>query len=205
MKIVITGHTSGLGEGLYNHFLQQDHEVFGLSRINGFDISNNLKKIIEVSSGCDLFINNAYCGDSQLRLLLLLKDKVKNMIVCGSLIRKYTNIVDNQYSRDKKKLFELCELISTKENGCNILHLDLSFIHNPHLEENSCVKNYEIEINDIIKSIDFWLENPKITQIQFSWKMTDEVYSKIESICTNKSELENLKKKVNLIYEKYKI
>jgi short-subunit dehydrogenase len=73
MKIAITGHTSGIGKGMYDHFLNQNHEVFGLSRSNGFDISKNTKEIVEISEECDLFINNAYSGDSQLKLLMLLK------------------------------------------------------------------------------------------------------------------------------------
>jgi hypothetical protein len=82
MKIAITGHTSGIGKGMYDHFLNQNHEVFGLSRSNGFDISKNTKEIVEISEECDLFINNAYSGDSQLKLLMLLKDKVNNIVVC---------------------------------------------------------------------------------------------------------------------------
>lgn len=57
MKYVITGHTKGLGQILYNYFSQQ-HDVLGLSKSQGFDISNDdIRPFID---GDTVFINNAY-------------------------------------------------------------------------------------------------------------------------------------------------
>ena len=57
MKIVITGHTSGLGKTLYDA-LSKDHEVLGLSRINGHDLSVDPSSF--VIDNFDVYINNAY-------------------------------------------------------------------------------------------------------------------------------------------------
>ena len=61
MKIAITGHTSGIGKALFD-VLNTEHEVFGFSRSNGYDISvmQNINKIISQCSDADVFINNAY-------------------------------------------------------------------------------------------------------------------------------------------------
>ena len=38
-NICITGHTSGLGKGLYEHFKKQGTQVVGFSKDTGFDVS----------------------------------------------------------------------------------------------------------------------------------------------------------------------
>jgi NADP-dependent 3-hydroxy acid dehydrogenase YdfG len=72
-KIGITGHTSGIGKGLFDYFLSKNCEVIGFSKDNGYDISikDNRKKIIEDTKDCDLFFNNAYSEYSQLELAKL--------------------------------------------------------------------------------------------------------------------------------------
>jgi hypothetical protein len=205
MKIAITGHTSGIGKGMYDHFLNQNHEVFGLSRSNGYDISKNIEDIIKVSSGCDLFINNAYSGDSQLKLLMLLKDKVNNIVVCGSSSRNYLNIINNEYSKNKQNLAEVCRLLSLKEGGPNILHLDITFIHNSEFDVDTIGSDYGVTIREIVNVVDFWLGNPKITQIQFSTKLTPQMCNKLKASGANMIPLMDLKNKVDFLYEKYKV
>jgi NADP-dependent 3-hydroxy acid dehydrogenase YdfG len=72
-KIAITGHTSGIGKGLYDYFVNLGYNVNGFSLDNGFDISNheNIDRIIELTRDCDLFFNNAYSGYSQVELARL--------------------------------------------------------------------------------------------------------------------------------------
>lgn len=66
-KIALTGHTSGIGKGLYDYFDNKGCRVKGFSLDNGFDISTreNQEQIIELTKDCDLFINNAYSGYAQ--------------------------------------------------------------------------------------------------------------------------------------------
>ena len=58
MKIVITGHTRGIGKAFYDHFVNLGHEVVGVSRSTGFDIPNDINRIVELATNCDLFVNN---------------------------------------------------------------------------------------------------------------------------------------------------
>lgn len=205
MKVVITGHTFGLGEEFYNHFLHQDHEVIGLSRSNGYDISKNIEDIVKISSGCDLFINNAYSGNGQLKLLMLLKDKVNNIVVCGSSSRNYLDIVNNEYSKNKQNLAEVCRLLSLKEGGPNILHLDITFIHNSEVDVDNIGSDYGVTTKEIVNVVDFWLDNPKINQIQFSTKLTPHMCNKLRESGSNMIALMDLKNKVDFLYEKYKV
>lgn len=61
-KVAITGHTSGIGKGLFDYFQKQNCVVKGFSLDNGFDIAEreNVDRIVELTWDCDLFINNAY-------------------------------------------------------------------------------------------------------------------------------------------------
>lgn len=68
MKIAITGHSAGIGKALAEIYLQQGHEVVGLSKRDG----NNIRitpKIADLIEPCDLFINNAQAGYAQTELL----------------------------------------------------------------------------------------------------------------------------------------
>jgi NAD(P)-dependent dehydrogenase (short-subunit alcohol dehydrogenase family) len=77
MKVVITGHTSGIGSCLFQIYKTQGHEVIGYSRSTGSDIEdpNVRKTIIEQSLDSDIFINNAYSATGQTNLLKELIEK----------------------------------------------------------------------------------------------------------------------------------
>lgn len=70
-KIAITGHTAGLGESLFKHFLHQGYSIEGFSRSNGYDLSTSegLQQLVKKVGSCDIFINNAYSGWAQIDLL----------------------------------------------------------------------------------------------------------------------------------------
>lgn len=66
-KIAITGHSKGLGQGLYTYFVKQN-QCMGFDLINGYDISKDSDRIIKESLDCDIFINNAYYYDYQIEI-----------------------------------------------------------------------------------------------------------------------------------------
>ncbi len=49
MKILITGHTSGIGESLLDIFLKNEHSVYGISRNRSLKISNSSQINIDLS------------------------------------------------------------------------------------------------------------------------------------------------------------
>ena len=128
-KIVITGHTKGIGKAIFDKFTEVScHKIIGMSRSNGYDIEKDFDKIVQEAAGADLFINNAYRDKQQLKLFHALKDKVNIMVVMGSVSRHYPELIPTDYVHDKQELAEACRLESINPNGIPILHLDLSFL-----------------------------------------------------------------------------
>lgn len=79
-KISITGHTAGIGRGLYEHFKNKsnEYEIIGLSRSNGFDITKNIDEVIESVLPTDCFVSNAFAGFSNVELLYRVFEKWKD-------------------------------------------------------------------------------------------------------------------------------
>lgn len=67
MKIAITGHSAGIGQALAKIYIEQGHEVVGLSRRNGYNI-RSIPKVAGMIESCDMFINNAQVGFAQTEL-----------------------------------------------------------------------------------------------------------------------------------------
>ena len=188
-KIIITGHTSGIGKAIYDKFKEIScREIVGMSRSNGYDIDKDFDKIVKEASGCELFINNAYRDSQQLKLVEALKDKVDMMVVMGSVSRFYPELIPTQYVHDKQVLAEACRLISLNPNGIPLLHLDLGFIEGTTIEENdptAFVSDYNTSKDDIVDTIIFWAQKPSIRQIEFRWKLTSKVMSELKRINSN--------------------
>lgn len=70
-RVVITGHTSGIGNSLFKLFEKNGFVVEGFSKTNGYNISDpeSRKEIVSRSLDADIFVNNAYDIDGQLILL----------------------------------------------------------------------------------------------------------------------------------------
>lgn len=185
-KIVITGHTSGIGKAIYDKFKEIScREIVGLSRSNGYDIDAEFDKVVEAASGAELFINNAYRDSQQLKLFHALKDKVDMMVVMGSVSRFYPELIPTQYVHDKQALAEACRLESIKPTGIPILHLDLGFLEGTVVPENdptAFTSDYSTPLADIVDTIIFWAQKPTIRQIEFRWKLTEHVRSELERI-----------------------
>ena len=101
MNIIgITGHTKGIGLGLYNAFINLGHIVHGYSRSNDYDLSHEItidRIILSISeSNQDTFILNAEHDYTQVKLLYALDrlwaaDKNKTIMVIGSISATYPN------------------------------------------------------------------------------------------------------------------
>lgn len=188
-KIVITGHTRGIGKAIYDKFKEVScREIVGMSRSNGYDLEKDFDRIVEEAAGAELFINNAYRDRQQLKLLEALKDKVDMMVVMGSVSRFYPELIPTQYVHDKQELAEACRLISLNPNGIPLLHLDLSFIENTDINNNdptAFTSDYTTSYTDIVDTIIFWAQKPSIRQVEFRWKLTPFVFSELKRINPN--------------------
>lgn len=188
-KIIITGHTQGVGKAIYDKFTEIScREIIGMSRSNGYDIEKDFDKIVEEATGAELFINNAYRDSQQLKLLEALKGKVDMMVVMGSVSRFYPELIPTQYVHDKQALAEACRLVSLNPAGIPLLHLDLGFIEDTHVNPSNPTafsSDYTTTKSDIVDTIIFWAQKPSIRQIEFRWKLTPHVYAELQRINPN--------------------
>ena len=172
MKIVITGHTTGIGKYLYDHF-STNNTVIGISRITGYDLSTNLAEVVELAKGADLFINNAAIDDCQIKLLESLHDKVGKMIILGSIAGEYHQLINSEYSENKKNLEQRCKEVSLMPNN-NLLYLKISML------EDALSSDMLISFSEVSDVIDYWLTNPKLTRIDFEFKLTPFTLEKVK-------------------------
>lgn len=75
-RVAITGHTKGIGEQLWNRLEDRGIQLKGFSKSTGYNLQrvSTCKKVVQevVDWNADVFINNAYVPDNQVRLLYLL-------------------------------------------------------------------------------------------------------------------------------------
>lgn len=146
MKVCITGTTRGLGKILTEHFIKRGCTVVELNRSDDK---------IAPAVGCDLYINNSYADGSQIDIFNSLYNKVNKMVVMGSIASEYPDPSMLEYSYHKKELKDrVLEIANSKENKGDILLLQLTgdSYNDPEL---------------ILNTIEFWLDNSKITSISF--------------------------------------
>lgn len=183
MRCVITGHTSGLGKAIFDHFCAKGWDVVGVSKSTGYPIPEKIDDIVELANECDLFVNCSYAAGYQLEFLERLKRSTKKIIVCSTISRHYpfADILKNEYVKNKQDLAQACEFLNTSTDItlADALLLDLAFMqdHTGDLDNpTEITSDYVISFNDVIRAIDFWLDNPAVSLIQFKWKLTPRVY-----------------------------
>jgi len=162
-RYVITGHGRGLGRAWYEHFKHLELmglEVLGFGQVSGdgYDLVQNFEQVCAAAEGADVFINNAYQHDLQLKFLNRLHHRVGAMIISGSVASDDLGSPpeDPQYGQFKRDLEQrVLELGRNKaENQCDLLYLKLT----GHAYRDTV---------GIIKLTDHWLTNRKMFFVQF--------------------------------------
>ena len=159
MKIGITGHTSGIGAQLSNHFLSKGDEVIGFSRTNGYDIDlyDDRKKIVEECADCDVFINNAYSNFNNSQLLMLCEIftmwRGKSNIIIN-ISSRYTTDPNHPYCTTKADQDAFC--LSNIFNLPRIINIKPGLIDTPRVKN---INNPKLELSSIIEIIEFSLHN----------------------------------------------
>lgn len=81
-RVAITGHTKGIGQQLWNRLEDRGIQLKGFSKSTGYNLQrvSTCKKVVQevVDWNADVFINNAYVPDNQVRLLYLLYEHWQN-------------------------------------------------------------------------------------------------------------------------------
>lgn len=146
MKVIITGHKSGIGKAIADLLKQRGYEIIGFDLQDGFNIAepSNLNSIVQQFNEADVFINNAYHPTAQTALLRKAirawQNSEKIIVHIGSLmalgtgetlkhfedlVDQYSNISGHTYINTKR---EQMEIINTEyfNSDTKIIHLMLS-------------------------------------------------------------------------------
>jgi nucleoside-diphosphate-sugar epimerase len=164
MKIAITGHTSGIGLALFEHFQATKYTCVGFSRSNGYDISNpaDRTRIVLESVDADVFINNAYNNwdDSQ---HLMLETMARQWAGQDKLIinsaSKITDYEKPKYDflqkyRDTKILLD--NFTKMHQGLPYISNLKFSWVDTPRVANSPEEK---IPLSSVVKTVDFVVKN----------------------------------------------
>ena len=166
MTIAITGHTSGIGEALYNHFSGRTNtsmrtfftDCIGFSRSNGYDIklTKSRQDIISQLSNVNVFINNAHGGFAQAEMLKDVFDAwqytdkhIINIGVDKVDVRTW-ELVHETYSVEKLASHAMCDQLQSLERKCKITNLCLGVVEN--WDGNLTYKNIINAIEYIVKA-----------------------------------------------------
>ena len=179
MKVAVTGHTAGIGKGLYDFYRKKGHEVSGFSRSNGYDIGKKQDKIIAKAENSDIFFNNAYSGFAQMELLLRLwekwRDSEKLIVNTGSAITKvfwpYTyNPVWSLYKNNKLSLEKAMRKLQQTPSKCQISAITPGYVRTKFLPEEFKKEEQALQVQKVVEIADFivsgW-KNYKINDIFF--------------------------------------
>ena len=140
MLVAITGHESGLGKALYNVF----DNTLGFDITNGYDINNYLQ-ILDEADHCDVFINNAYSGFSQVNLLEELFNRWRNsnkiIVNISSVAPNYNTDYETfrLYPTHKLALDDACYRLQGISKSCKVINIK------PHFIDTNMSKEFEGE------------------------------------------------------------
>lgn len=155
--IGITGATSGIGKAL----LGLPYDFLQFNRSDG-DI-NDTKLVYDKFKDCDIFINNAWTGDCQTRLLEYFferwKNKTKKIISIGSSVASYqpSGPGYSDYVEYKKQLREShCKIVNLKTTACK------SYLINPGVTDTKLVSSRDcnkLTTKDVADMVKFVIEH----------------------------------------------
>ena len=170
MKVVITGHTSGIGKAIYDKLIELGHEVWGLSRSNAYDLStNSLGKFVKAIENNDVFINNAYYEYAQVDLLYRVyekwKDEYKMIINIGSVTGDSSKKWPHKYQVHKVALDNASKQLRRVGN-CKICNIRPGWVDTPlikHLKDTDAIdKDLTIlKPEQIAEAVVYIMKQPK--------------------------------------------
>lgn len=138
MKILLSGHTKGIGLAIYEHFTNLNYEVVGYSRTNSLDLLDRYTQIkfIMESVSSDIIILNANIGFKNVGLFYdlckaLYKRTEKTIIVLGSHSTETTKLFVHPYQIEKIALEEAARQIQGLRDYPNIVILRPGYVDTP--------------------------------------------------------------------------
>jgi NAD(P)-dependent dehydrogenase (short-subunit alcohol dehydrogenase family) len=137
MKVAITGHSKHIGKALDELFISQGHATVGFSRSNGYDISDpqSIASIVNQSTDCDVFVNNAWSDFYQNNLFeemfTVWQHQPSKTIVNISSRAKYWSAPStdlNMYYMSKKQLNHSAYKKMFEKNRCKVITINPGYV-----------------------------------------------------------------------------
>jgi hypothetical protein len=174
MKIAITGHTLGIGQGFYKFYKNQGYDVTGFSRQTGHDLNDSsiIKNLVtEIANNYDMFINNAYCNNAQLLLMkglhLFWKDDPSKIhVVIGSRAADIPT-PNAQYSQNKKNI-DSASIDLQKTAAYKLLIVKPGRVNTPTLHKLMKTPKPMIEVENLVSVVDQVLFNDKLNVVSIT-------------------------------------
>jgi NADP-dependent 3-hydroxy acid dehydrogenase YdfG len=137
-KIAITGHTQGIGKAIVD-ICSAEHEILGFSKSTGYNLAEpgKLQNVVDESKDCDIFINNAFVVDAQIRIFekiynLWKGDPTKLIININSRNRFRVgdgSFGDNAYAAVKAHLHQQwIDVLHATDRRCRISNISPGFV-----------------------------------------------------------------------------
>jgi hypothetical protein len=163
MKIGITGHSEFLGKGLYD-FFSENHEVYGFSRSNGYDLKNYKFFLNEIEE-LDVFINNTYHPEYQQQIFEDLFDlwKYESKTIFNVLTSAIFN--DGSYDDYRENKLKLQKSMLKITNSNLDKKVRIVNLYPNTLEHNKRVGFNKINFSEISQIIDFQLSLPQSLEL----------------------------------------
>ena len=162
MKILVTGHTNGLGKEIFNHLTNLGHEVIGMSRSTGCILPDDISKIVEIARTCDVFFNNVHAGVSQATLIEKLYNST-SVVTSGSMAGDYWMFkhpsIPQPYSKEK------FQIEKAHKKFKKLTQQPMLLLKMGHLENSK--GSSTIPYKCILNAIDLWLLTPRVSVIEF--------------------------------------
>ena len=171
MNVAITGHTGGIGQGLYNYFQERGYQVRGFSEDNGFFLPDAESRILEQIEDCDIFVNNALPVASQISLLKQLwpkwKHADKKIIVTGSIATHlpFVQAEVEDYQKQKQELDRLCKSLQYSEElirttPCSLMVINPGFVATNLISRLGLPANMCMSVAQVVNVVDYMLNSP---------------------------------------------
>ena len=147
MKILITGHTYGLGKFLHDD-LQADHELIGVSRTTGYDLTNydTVNEVIQKCADVDHVLNVCKVDPAQTDILLGVHKLWDDMGRGGKIISIGGLTETFGWDMIRQANIHQTEYIAAKHNLAKA-HFDLATIH-PYRAQPQSVLIRPLNIGD---------------------------------------------------------
>tara|TARA_Y100001937_G_scaffold106724_1_gene148683 strand:+ start:674 stop:1237 length:564 start_codon:yes stop_codon:yes gene_type:complete len=165
-KIVITGHTSGIGKSIHDKLSKEKYDVVGLSRSNGFDLKSKegYAHFVNAIEDADIFINNAYHEWAQVDLLYLIYEKWqhtnKTIINISSVTGDSSKKHIHQYQIHKLALDNACMQLQPL-GKCKVINIKPGWVDTNFNPNKSIPKEIEIlQPEKIAELVEYVLNQP---------------------------------------------